>query len=275
MDTAMPMVGPAARMARPALAQWTLATLLGGVALLVYMQVFLVRGFTPPIALMFGVPALVFAALVALIRRRWAPLLGTLYWALFLAANSPYIGHDLAHPELFSGFWFSVVLTLIAVAGVAAGVGAAVQNYRTPNAGGQEANWRRIPRWFSTGLLMLSALCLGAVLVAAIAPSGASAGVSAETLAALPALTTANHKFDQAELHATAGETVALRLENADASGHSFDIDEFNLHVSMPAGEAGLALFTPTTPGRYTFYCSIPGHREAGMVGTLVVEPLP
>jgi nitrite reductase (NO-forming) len=99
--------------------------------------------------------------------------------------------------------------------------------------------------------------------------------VSAETLAALPALTTANHKFDQAELHAAAGETVALRLENADASGHSFDIDEFNLHVSMPAGEAGLALFTPTTPGRYTFYCSIPGHREAGMVGTLVVEPLP
>ena len=25
-------------------------------------------------------------------------------------------------------------------------------------------------------------------------------------------------------------------------------------------------------PGNYTFYCSIPGHRPAGMVGTLIVQ---
>ena len=263
----------AARPPLSALAQWTLATLLGGVVLLVYLQVFLVRSFTPPIALIFGVPALIFAVLVAQIRRRWAPLLGALYWALFLAANAPYMSHDLAHPELFSGFWFSAVVMLVAVAGVAAGLGAAVQNYRAADAGVPADNWRGIPRWYSTGLLMLSGLCLGAILVAAMAPAGASAGVSPETLSTLPALTTADHKFDQAELRAAAGETVALRLENADASGHSFDIDELNVHVSMPSGEPVLALFTATTPGTYTYYCSVPGHREAGMTGTLVVEP--
>ena len=110
------------------------------------------------------------------------------------------------------------------------------------------------------------------ILTAAVTPASAS-GVSTETLAALPALTAANHQFGQAELHARTGETVALRLENADTAGHSFDIDELGLHVSMPPGEPALALFTAGAPGTYTFYCGVPGHREAGMVGTLIVEP--
>lgn len=63
----------------PALGRWTVATLIAGVLLLVYLQVFLVRAFMPPIALMFGVPALILAALVVAIRRRWAPVLGAPY----------------------------------------------------------------------------------------------------------------------------------------------------------------------------------------------------
>lgn len=258
---------------RAPLGTWTAATLVVGTLLLVYLQVFLVRSFMPPIALMFGVPALIFAGLVTMIRRPWAPLLGVLYWVLFLGANATYLAYDLAHPEFFSNFSFSVAILLTALTGLAAGVGGAVQNYRGAPVAASADHGPQAPRWFSVGLTALAGLALGAILVAAIAPAGASAGVSAETLASLPALISVNHQFDQPELRATVGETVALRLENQDAAGHSFDIDELGLHVSMPPGQPALALFQAGTPGTYTYYCGVPGHREAGMVGTLVVEP--
>jgi heme/copper-type cytochrome/quinol oxidase subunit 2 len=247
----------------------TLATLIIGSLLLVYMQVFIFRSFEPPVAVIFGLPALIFIGLIAFLRRRWASVLGSLYWVLFVAANAPYLSHDLTHPEILTSFAFSIMLMLPALAGFAAGIIAAVQNYR---AAGVMDVPPRIPRWFWTGLTALTALGLGAILAAAITPASAS-GVSAKTLASLPALATASHRFDQTELRAQTGAIVALRLDNQDASGHSFDIDEFNLHVSMPPGEPALALFTADAPGTYTFYCAVPGHREAGMVGTLIVEP--
>ena len=71
------------------------------------------------------------------------------------------------------------------------------------------------------------------------------------------------------------GETVALRLENPDPVSHAFAIDEFGVKAVMPAGSESLALFEPTTPGTYTFYCP-PHYDQAsgnGMHGTLIVEP--
>ena len=97
--------------------------------------------------------------------------------------------------------------------------------------------------------------------------------MSAEALAQLPALRTEHYRFDQPEIRTKVGQTVALRLENNDTGGHSFDIDELNVHAPMPAGKPALALFTPNKPGTNTFYCDVPGHRDAGMVGTLIVEP--
>jgi plastocyanin len=93
-------------------------------------------------------------------------------------------------------------------------------------------------------------------------------------LASLPAHTAANFTFSQPEIHMKAGETVALRLENADSEGHSFDIDELGVHALIPSGEASLALLKPTQPGSYTFYCTPHYSKETGqgMKGTLIVE---
>jgi uncharacterized cupredoxin-like copper-binding protein len=59
---------------------------------------------------------------------------------------------------------------------------------------------------------------------------------------------------------------------NLDAFDHDFTIDELDVQLLMGANETVEGTFE-ARPGTYTFYCSIPGHREAGMEGTLTVLP--
>ena len=44
------------------------------------------------------------------------------------------------------------------------------------------------------------------------------------------------------------------------------------LHVAVGIGSTGTLQFTPSTPGTYQFICTVAGHKEAGMVGTLIVK---
>ena len=84
--------------------------------------------------------------------------------------------------------------------------------------------------------------------------------------------TTKAMRFGQTELRVQAGQEITLQLENDDTYAHSFDIDEMGLHVEMPANDRVTTQFTAPEPGTYTIYCAVPGHREAGMVATLVIE---
>ena len=86
-------------------------------------------------------------------------------------------------------------------------------------------------------------------------------------------LTTQNFQFSTNALTAKAGEPITLYLRNDDVLDHAFDLDELNLHLPMASNEIVPITFTATEPGTYTFYCGLAGHREAGMVGTLIVAP--
>jgi uncharacterized cupredoxin-like copper-binding protein len=67
---------------------------------------------------------------------------------------------------------------------------------------------------------------------------------------------------------------VTIVLENAGALEHSFLVDELGVKIEhVQPGQSGSATFTPQAAGSYVFYCDIPGHREAKMVGTLTVTP--
>lgn len=84
--------------------------------------------------------------------------------------------------------------------------------------------------------------------------------------------TAENMRFGQEVLRVKAGEAITFELQNRDMYAHSLDVDELAWHVQMPANDRVAAALTAPEPGTYTIYCGIPGHREAGMVATLIVE---
>ena len=103
-------------------------------------------------------------------------------------------------------------------------------------------------------------------------------------------------KFQPTSIEVVAGQPVVLTFNNMDVIDHDFSIMEIpmlnmtstsepvaghamghtagepELHMAVMMRKSGTLNFTPTKPGAYEFYCTVAGHKEAGMVGTLVVK---
>lgn len=77
--------------------------------------------------------------------------------------------------------------------------------------------------------------------------------------------------FDPDEITVTTGEDIAIVLTSDDLL-HDFTIDDIDVHVAADRGETAEGGLRADEPGEYTYYCTVAGHREAGMEGTLVVE---
>ena len=104
--------------------------------------------------------------------------------------------------------------------------------------------------------------------------------------------------YSPATMTVAAGESVTLILKNDGKVQHDFVIEKINvtnvieddnssnghdmghdmsgvdysLHVSTMPGESSTLKFTPTETGAYEIFCSVEGHKEAGMVGKLIVS---
>lgn len=132
----------------------------------------------------------------------------------------------------------------------------------------------------------------------AIAAAGCASRAADTPRATLTTVTATEFAFAPAELTLQVGPHAAVRLQNRGQLLHDWTVDAIPatavtatgaehssgaghsiapagtvpLHVTADRGKSADVSFTPTQAGEYTFYCTVPGHREAGMRGRLLVR---
>jgi plastocyanin len=79
--------------------------------------------------------------------------------------------------------------------------------------------------------------------------------------------------FEPESLTAKAG-AVTIEYDNPSPVDHSVAIEAGSetLAESEIVTDATTSASADLEPGEFVFYCTVPGHREAGMEGTLTVE---
>lgn len=82
--------------------------------------------------------------------------------------------------------------------------------------------------------------------------------------------------FTPAEFTAPANSTFTVTLKNTGAVLHDFTIDKdgsgAKVEVKAEPGETATAEVKTGSAGTLEFYCAQPGHKDAGMVGTITVQ---
>ncbi len=75
------------------------------------------------------------------------------------------------------------------------------------------------------------------------------------------------------EIKVNPGEVVEITLLNGDNIQHNVAVDGFGVQSEdvFVEGDQTTVVFKADTEGAYPYYCTIPGHRQAGMEGKLVV----
>jgi len=84
---------------------------------------------------------------------------------------------------------------------------------------------------------------------------------------------TSEFKFSPDTITVRAGQRVRVTLDNQGALKHDFRQPDLNLYAQVDAGKKTVFEFTPTKVGTFDLTCDVPGHKDAGMVGKLIVQP--
>jgi plastocyanin len=78
------------------------------------------------------------------------------------------------------------------------------------------------------------------------------------------------YEFDPSDVTLPADTAVEITLENEGIIEHDWTVDDLDVEIYTGPGETNSVTVTAAA-GTYEVYCSIPGHRELGMEGSLTV----
>jgi uncharacterized cupredoxin-like copper-binding protein len=89
---------------------------------------------------------------------------------------------------------------------------------------------------------------------------------------------TTEFAFSQPTLTATAGQPVAITINNTGQFPHTIAFDDATGAAfatpppeSFAGGASGVLNVTFSKPGTYDFWCPVDGHRDRGMVGKITI----
>lgn len=150
------------------------------------------------------------------------------------------------------------------------------------------------------GLGGLAALAVLVVVSAACGGSGSSSGgMNGMDMSTAPAgqqpdvvvdIEVRNVRYEPASFEVPAGKVVQINLRNMDGTEHDMQVDGLKVqmmddaqmgdHAGMSDGMLAMhtlangsasVMFRTEQKGTYQFYCTMPGHKDAGMVGEMKV----
>jgi len=102
--------------------------------------------------------------------------------------------------------------------------------------------------------------------------AGGAAKPSADSPVSSTVYVTAKEfSFDPGTLTVKAGEDSTISLKNAGSIEHDLTVGDAGFKLVVPGGNSREKVLKIDKPGTYEFHCSVSGHKEAGMKGTLTV----
>jgi len=199
-------------------------------------------------------------------RRPWFWLVSAIPALFILLMNAGYLAYDITHPAITETFLRSLLVLAGGLAIILGGVTAFLDVRR-----GRPAWTRNGPSgWVS--IAVIGAL-VGASITSLLAGSASARGAGvAEEPTVSGVLTVDKNAFVETSLYMNDAQVLGLFIVNKDPYPHSFDINSLDIHVQLLPSSTTAVAIKPKGPGEIEFYCSVPGHVAAGMVGTLSVE---